>query len=374
MAAPRKRISQERLDRLLLNPSLSRALLEDLGYSCHYPAAKEMGGGTLGHGWIAYLPSPTAKRPDALLLPPNGRICKLDGDVVKTVGAIEVLRTQRSLGFIEAVRYLEGTYLGRHDLTALEVAHNRRLPSERRRAAAAVAAEEPAQPRTQPGLQPAIPEGIDPVEALRIARERFTRARPDPGTGYLVTKRLIDPAIVRRFGTNAGKWAVIRYDADRDEAMFAHLDAAGRFTGYEFRGGVTPANRRGSRGYAASCTIGLGIFGNLTTADRLVVCESGIECLSLHELEGDQAKTSAYVSCAGGPKLDQMERVTSWAALRQGTVVLAFNADQAGDNFRRTARGRLLKLGMTADRIADRRPEEALDWNETLQRAKAVCT
>lgn len=364
MGSP-SRLSKERLDRLLLNPPLSKALLEDLQYSCDLRAAKEMGGGRLGDGWIAFLPSPTARRPEALLVAPNGRICCLDGDAVRTVGAIEVVRDHRGMSFLEAVRYLERAYLGTHDLTELEIARNRRLPHDRKRASEAVARDK-APVGSSPGLQPALPVDTDPVEALRIARARFARAAPDPGTGYLVTKRHISPAVVRRFGADAGKWAVVRYDQTRDEAMFAHLDANGHFTGYEFRGGVTQANLKGSRGYAASCSIGLAVLGDLASASRLVVCESGIECLSLCDLESDQTSSTVYVSCSGGPKLDQMERVAAWAAKRQGMIVLAYNADKAGDNFRRSARERLSALGVENTQVSDLRPQEGLDWNSTL--------
>lgn len=369
MAEPRKRLSKDRLDRLLLNPSLSRALLEDLGYSCDHAAAKEMGRGALGYGWIAYLPSPIAKRPEALLLPPNGRICKLEGDAVQTIGAIEVLRAHRSMSFLEAVRYLEDTYIGGNDVTPLEIAHNRRLPADRRTAAASVERTEKAQ---QPGLQPPISKEIDPAEALRIARERFSRARPDPGTGYLSTQRMISPQVVRRYGADVGRWAVIRYDSERDEAMFAHVDAEGRFVGYEFRGGITAANRRGSRGYAASCSIGLAIFGDLGSAERLVVCESGIECLSLSELEGSRSRNTVYISCSGGPKVGQMERVAAWTASHSGEIVLAYNADRPGDNFRTAARSRLLELGVAENRITEQRPSNGTDWNESLVCSKTL--
>ena len=368
---PKPRISKERLDRLLLNPALSQALLEDLGYSNTHKAAREMGRGLLGAGWIAYLPSATAGRSDALLLAPNGRICGLKNDAVCTIGAIEALRAHRSLSFIDAVIELETTYLGQHSVSQAELARNRKLPAERR-AAAAESADERAQASdgNQPGLQPAIRDEMTPEEALRLARQRFAAAAPDPGTGYLAAKRHIDPAVVRRFGADLGRWAVLRYDEIRDEVMIAHLNADGRFTGYEYRGGVTPANRRGSRGYAALCNIGLVILGDLTTSTRLVVCESGIEALSLCELEGKASRNTVYVSCSGGPKAGQVERIASWAAKTGGIVYLAYNADRAGDNFRRSAQEKLSALGVDATQVSYLRPQEGLDWNATLRQSK----
>lgn len=368
---PRQRISKERLDRLLLNPALSQALLQDLGYSSTHKAAREMGRGILGAGWIAYLDSPTAGRSDALLLAPNGRICRLENDAVRTIGAIEVLRARRSMPFLDAVLELEATYLGQHSLSPAELARNREIPAERR-LAAAEDAEKRSQATTanQPGLQPGARERLTPEEALRQARQRFAVAVPDPGTGYLATQRHIDPTIIRRFGADLGRWATLRYDATRDEVMIAHLGDDGRFVGYEYRGGVTSANRRGSRGYAAQCTIGLAIFGDLASSTRLVLCESGIEALSLCELEGDASQGTVYVSCSGGPKAGQPERIARWVRQTGGTVVLAYNADRAGENFRRSASEALTRLGVAPTQIHNLLPTEGADWNIALQTAK----
>ena len=370
---PKQRISRERLDRLLLNPALSQALLEDLGYSSTHKAAREMGRGLLGAGWIAYLPSATAGRSEALLLAPNGRICKLENDQVRSSGAIEILQATRRLSFVDAVIELEATYLGHHSVSPAELAQNRKLPAARR-----IAAAEDAKKRARttaadrPGLQPAARDELTPEQALRVARQRFAAAVPDPGTGYLVTKRYIDPTIIRRFGADLGRWATLRYDEVRDEVMIAHLNADGRFVGYEYRGGVTSANRRGSRGYATLCTIGLAILGDLATATRLVMTESGIEALSLCELEGEASRETVYVSCSGGPKAGQAERVAAWAAQSGGIVCLAYNADRAGENFRRSVREALTKFEVPEAKIHNLAPEPGADWNITLKTLKRI--
>lgn len=84
MRRPLPRISRDRADWVLLNPTLSRQLLSDLGYSCDYPEARAMCVGLLGHGWQAWLPAPKASRSEAMILAPNGRICRLDGDAMRT--------------------------------------------------------------------------------------------------------------------------------------------------------------------------------------------------------------------------------------------------------------------------------------------------
>ena len=373
------RISRDRADRVLLNPNLSRQLLSDLGYSCDYPEARAMGVGLLGHGWQAWLPAPKASRSEAMILAPNGRICRLESDAVVSYGSIDLLRSRETLSYPDAVRYLERTYLGIADITALELAHNRRLPAERRRAAEEEAANQPARdPAAQegPGLQPGAGTKLTPAEALALARKRcFDDADPDPGTGYLVTHRHIDPAIVRRFGVDRRGRALLRYDAPRDEVMIIHLNAAGRFSTYEYRGGVTPLNRKSSRGNAAGCLVGLAILGEPERADRLVVLESGIEALSCLEMEEHAdpatAARSCYLSCAGGPKPEQLDRIAAWAAASGATIALSFNDDPAGQAFCARARQALLDRGMEPARIETAAPL-AWDWNLALKISKGV--
>lgn len=171
------------------------------------------------------------------------------------MGAIDLYIDHRGGSFVDAVRELEATYLGIYPISAEDLDRSRRMPEERQLAAAALEAlrrVEAGEPKggEQPDFQPGARDELNLVEALARARKRFAAASPDPGTGYLATKRMVAPDIVRRFGADAGRLAVLRYDAGRDEVMAAHRDAEGRFAGYEFRGGVTPTNPRGSRGYA----------------------------------------------------------------------------------------------------------------------------
>ncbi|WP_424138837.1 toprim domain-containing protein [Roseomonas chloroacetimidivorans] len=371
------RIGRDRVDRINLNAGLARNLLEDLGYSADYPEAKAMGV-AIG-GWRAYLPRADASRSEAKIIAPNGRICQLDADKVVASGAIDLLRQHRNYSFADAVRHLEETYLGIHDIDDAALRRARHLPTERRLAAeveeARRRAEDKDKPRAeQPGLQPGAARDRTPEEALREARRRFAQGEPDPGTGYLVTHRHIDPAIVRRFGQDRGREAVLRYDAARDEVMILHLNAEGRFTTYEYRGGVTRFNRTGSRGNAAGCLVGLGIFGDPVAARRLVVVESGIEALSCLEIKtsnrgaevGDDA---CYLSTAGGPKPEQLDRIAAWALASGASVVVAYNDDEAGRSFTKRATEALIERGVDPSRIDAMFPP-AWDWNLALKLTK----
>jgi hypothetical protein len=376
MAAPRKQFSRDRLDRLLLNADLSRALLKDLGYSETHPKARALSSA----GWPAFLASHNTTRSAALYVAPNGRICRVEGSSIRTLGGIDLYREHRGAAFPDAVLELEATYLGLYPLSGSDLDRNRRMPLERHLAAETLAnqrsADGTANDGEDPDLQPGARDKLDPIQALKAARRRFAAAVPEEGQGYLHRHRMISPTVIRRFGADRGPWAVLRYDTARDEMMAAHTDSDGRFVGYEYRGGRTPSNPRGSRGYASRCAVGFGILGEPTTAQRLVLCESVIEALSLIDLETERDPDlfgkSAWLSCAGGPKHQQLERVIGWAkASPSPVVVTAFNSDDAGNAFRAAVRRVLEEAGIPPGQLQDLRPT-ANDWNDTLKASRAT--
>ena len=184
----------------------------------------------------------------------------------------------------------------------------------------------------------------DRQQVLRV----WMHMQPQPLGGHpyllrrgLSSETLEDPRFVN----------MVRSDA-RGNAVFPHFDRAG-VTGYELK-------NEGFTGFAKSGKKSLWCSSNIKSAKRFVICESAIDCMSHAQATGDA--DAAYLSVGGQPSVEQwrlIERAVIKVQERGGQVVLAMDADKAGDELARVIGG----LAPGFERV---RPEFGKDWNDEL--------
>jgi hypothetical protein len=141
----------------------------------------------------------------------------------------------------------------------------------------------------------------------------------------------------------------------RGNVLFAHRDQAGNVVGFEVKG-------RTWSGFAKGGQKTLAIFGTAEArqqAARIIVVESGIDALSLGQME--HRRDTLYVSTGGAVgrrTLDELRRLVERHP--QAAVALGFDNDEAGRN-----------LTERVDNSLNQAPKHlrprAKDWNEDLQ-------
>ena len=203
------------------------------------------------------------------------------------------------------------------------------------------------------GVAPATRQSTAPLDRdssrdHTAARQQWMSARPvnvlEPPE--IAAKRALDPDVLVRFHND------VRVDR-RGALLFAHRGETGDITGFEVR---SPS----WKGFANGGTKQLAVFGDVATANRIVVVEGGIDALSLAQMEG--RSDTAYVSTGGGVSRRALDQLKSLAAGK--TVDLAFDADAAGDQL-----AAQIATALSGVAIAERqRPPSAYkDWNALLQ-------
>ena len=195
--------------------------------------------------------------------------------------------------------------------------------------------------------RPAKPEASsrDRQQVLRV----WMHMQPQPAGGHpyllgrgLSSETLEDPRFVN----------MVRIDG-RGNAVFPHFDRQG-VTGYELK-------NEGFTGFSKGGEKSLWYSSNIMSAKRVVICESAIDCMSHAQATGDAE--AAYLSIGGQPSADQwrlIERAVTKVRERGDQVVLATDADAAGDELARIIEG----LALGSERA---RPEFGRDWNDELQ-------
>lgn len=189
-----------------------------------------------------------------------------------------------------------------------------------------------------------LPSSRDRQQVLRV----WMHMQPQPPGGhpYLLSRGL-DPATL----TDPRFVNMIRSDA-RGNAVFPHFDRRG-ITGYELK-------NNGFTGFAKGGEKSLWYSSNIMSAKRVVICKSAIDCMSHAQATGDIE--AAYLSIGGQPSAEQwrlIERAVTKVRERGDQVVLATDADAAGDELARV-------IGGLAPGFERARPELGKDWNEQL--------
>jgi hypothetical protein len=147
-------------------------------------------------------------------------------------------------------------------------------------------------------------------------------------------------------------------------AWFAHRDHEGRLTGIEARGpgyrGVLRGGQKSLFRFAPGGTTGY--------PRRVAVTEAPIDALSLASLEPGRTDT-IYVATTGGlgpGTVTALSQLVGELGSAGGTLVIATDADAAGDHHAARIEATIASIAVTIERL--RPPGAAKDWNEALTR------
>lgn len=192
-----------------------------------------------------------------------------------------------------------------------------------------------------------------PIQAAQERERDHTAARQ----GWNAAKPVMPSYLAERGITEA---TVVAYAHDqmredrRGNALFAHRDQSGNILGFEIKG-------RSWSGYAKGGQKALAVFGTSDAqqaASRIVLTESGIDALSLAQIEG--RGDTLYVSTGGGFGKRTLEEVKTLVAAHPGAeIVLGFDNDTAGEEMAE-------KASEAFDFETTRLRPIGKDWNENL--------
>lgn len=202
--------------------------------------------------------------------------------------------------------------------------------------------------------RPAVPlplfrRDVEPnVHDLSSVISRFNAAREDRAARYLISRGLASATLGDdRF---RGTFRV----EERGNILFPHL-ADGQVVGFEIKApsftGFSPGGRK-------TCWVSIARPGD----QRLIVVEAPIDALSYHQLHPDEK--SRYLGTGGAVGPAQLEAIRRHieALPSPGAVVLATDADDAGDKV-----ARQIEALAGAGRCRRARPPEGKDWNDYLR-------
>jgi len=146
----------------------------------------------------------------------------------------------------------------------------------------------------------------------------------------------------------------VRQD-QRGNVLFAHRDQDSNVVGFEVKG-------RAWSGFAKGGQKALAIFGTPEARRqpaRIVVVESGVDALSLGQME--QRRDTLYVSTGGAIGQRTLSELRNLASRHpQAKVTLGFDNDEAGQKLAE-------RVTAALERTPDRLQPRHKDWNEDLQ-------
>lgn len=193
-------------------------------------------------------------------------------------------------------------------------------------------------------------------EANRLAAHAQYRAAARRPNAFLESRGISPETLANTY------WRTDR----RDNAIFVHEDAAGRFAGFEKKSGGFGQFSASERGiYVAN--------GKIEQAREIRVSEGGLDALSAYQLASRAEQRSVlFASTGGNPAHDNLAALVGLAERRQVTQIsLAYDHDKAGDAHTATMRD-LLAQHAPHLQVRDVRREMGLeqgeDPNDLLQR------
>jgi hypothetical protein len=209
------------------------------------------------------------------------------------------------------------------------------------------------------GERPPLPladlPALEKTSPDRLAvQAAFEKAHDDPACSYLEETRALPAGI----GSTPRFRDRVRLD-ERKNVLFPHFDDQG-LCGFELK-------NRNFTGFSEGGTKGLWLSHQTAKDRRLVLCESGIECLSHATLFADAL--TRYASIGGKPSPVQLSLI-AWqiGILPAGEVVASMNADAEGRKLAEVVRQAFDQThrGDLTFRIQE--PElEGSDWNDLLK-------
>ncbi len=164
---------------------------------------------------------------------------------------------------------------------------------------------------------------------------------------YLRKDRGLDPAIMKdkRF-----LWRVDK----RGNVVFPHY-RNNALTGCEIKG-------RRFTGFTKSGQKSLWQSTNILQTQKIVICESAIDCMSHAQMFSDP--TTGYISIGGGlsmAQLTQLQKGLQWASEKGCTIVIATDNDQGGEQLA----DKIQSLHPDIKMIREKSIEK--DWNKQLE-------
>lgn len=215
-------------------------------------------------------------------------------------------------------------------------------------------------------LPPQVANGhlpnVEPIAKDRVAVEfEWNAMKIARRHSYLEKERGI-PALV--FGEYWRFRGLVRNDK-YGNTCFAHFDDEG-LCGYEIRGPKF-------KGFAKGATKGIFRSKRAANDTRLIVCESGIEDLSICTLTDDGR--TRYASMAGQFSEAQRELLQrEIQRLGSGEVVAAMNADDAGRKLGDRVRDEVERSHIPNIVFTRYEPKGCKDWNDVLLADKNPAT
>ncbi len=146
------------------------------------------------------------------------------------------------------------------------------------------------------------------------------------------------------------------YLDSRNNAIFPHFDRDG-ICGYEIR-------NQNFKGFASGGTKGLWVSKSGQNDQKLVICESPLDCLSYHQLfPDDQTRYFATSGTLSEKQKDLLRTAFENINQKGGEIIIATDRDVGGEEISQ----KLKEIAPKTAQIFRHVPKYQKDWNEVLQ-------
>ncbi len=146
------------------------------------------------------------------------------------------------------------------------------------------------------------------------------------------------------------------YLDQRNNAIFPHKDRDG-ICGYEIR-------NQNFKGFASGGTKGLWVSNSGQNDQKLVICESPLDCLSYHQLfPDDQTRYFATSGTLSEKQKDLLKTAFENINEKGAEIIIATDRDIGGEEISQE----LTKIAPNSAQISRHVPKYQKDWNEALQ-------
>ena len=142
----------------------------------------------------------------------------------------------------------------------------------------------------------------------------------------------------------------------RNNAVFPHFDRDG-LCGYELR-------NQNFKGFSSGGTKGLWVSKSSSNDEKLVICESPLDCLSYHQLfPDDQTRYFATSGTLSEKQKDLLRTAFENINEKKGEIIIATDKDIGGEEIAQE----LAEIAPKTAQIFRHVPKYQKDWNEVLQ-------
>lgn len=222
-------------------------------------------------------------------------------------------------------------------------------------------------------------------EQIKLNKEKLRASEIEAGTkkaygAYKLMKR--QGGYLESRGISPEVLAETRWKSNRyGSAIFPHVNAQEKFTGYEYRGAGPEVNEDGDlkqfKGYCSKANKGVYIANpKIENPSEIRLSEAGLDTLSAYELATpEERKTVLFVSTAGEPGPGTYEAVEALIKKHEvEKVSLAYDRDKGGNHLTEKVRAHLVEKHqelMVNDVREDMGMQPGEDANDLLRRIQA---